>query len=106
MCVDAPSVVIYQIQEWEIREDNGAFRIDLAPDDLHKTNVSGGAPYSILVPFKGADPVFDCERHELPFLDYLRLAFKWAGFPGLEDYAERPDVQRFIEKFGQGLEPF
>jgi hypothetical protein len=67
--------------------------------------VSGGNPYRIFVSFPGADPVFDCERHELPFLDYLRLAFKWAGFPGLED-AERRDVQRFIEKFGQGLEPF
>jgi len=106
LCVDAPSVVIDEIEEWEIHEGNRAFRIYLAPDDLHKTNVSGGPPYAILVPFDGADPVFANERHELPFLDYLRLAFKWAGFPGLEDYAERPDVRRFVERFGHGLEPF
>jgi hypothetical protein len=36
----------------------------------------------------------------------LRLAFRWAGFPGLNDYGEREDVQCFIARFGQGLEPF
>jgi hypothetical protein len=106
LCGDAPSVITYQFKEWEIHEDNGAFRIDLTPDYFHKVNVSGGPPYAVLVPFDGADPDFVDERHELPFLDYLRLAFRWAGFPGLEDYAERPDVQRFVERFGQALEPF
>jgi hypothetical protein len=106
LCVDAPSAVTYQFKEWELHEINGEFVVDLAPDYFFKAGVSGGNPYRIFVSFPGADPVFDCERHELPFLDYLRLAFRWAGFPGLEDYAERPDVQRFVERFGQGLEPF
>ncbi len=106
LCVDAPSVITYQFKEWELHEDNGEFIIDLAPDYLHKANISGGNPYGIWVSFAGADPVFDCERHALPFLDYLRLTFAWAGFPGLEDYADREDVQRFVERFGQGLEPF
>jgi hypothetical protein len=112
LSVDPPSAFNFEFKQWQIHEDNGSFRIDLAPDFLlHKTNVSSRTPFvinpsAILVPVEAADPVFVDKRHALPFLDYLRLAFKWAGFPGLEDYAERPDVQRFVEKFGQGLQPF
>jgi len=54
----------------------------------------------------GAAPVFFSRNHALPFVDYLRLAFKWAGFPGLEDYGTRVDVRRFVQDFGRGLEPF
>jgi hypothetical protein len=82
------------------------FRIDLAPDDFTKANISGGGPYCIEVPFSGADPLFADERHKLPFLDYLRLAFRWAGFPGLDRHAERRDVQDFVARFGEGLLPF
>ena len=107
LCVHAASAITYQFNEWEFYEErSGAHRIDLAPDYLHKANISGGRPYAILLPHAGADPVFAYERHALPFLDYLRLAFKWAGFPGLEDHADRRDVQRFVEEFGRGLEPF
>jgi hypothetical protein len=79
--------------------------IYLAPDYLAKVNVSGGLPYGIEVPFMGADPVF-FSKNALPFVDYLRLGFKWAGFPGLEDYGARVDVRRFVQDFGRGLEPF
>jgi len=111
LCVDPPGVITYLFEEWEddgdnARSGNPPFRIDLAPDYLHKANISGGMPYAILVPFAGADPVFADERHALPFVDYLRLSFKWAGFPGLEDHAEREDVRRFVREFGSGLIPF
>ena len=46
------------------------FSVDLAPDYLHKANISGGGPYAVLVPFFGADPVFDYERRDLSFLGY------------------------------------
>jgi hypothetical protein len=112
LCVDAPGVVTYLFEEWiDENEEYDAglvhpFRIDLAPDYLHKANISGGSPYCIEVPFLGADPRFACERHELPFLDYLRLAFRWAGFPGLDRHAERRDVRDFVARFGKGLLPF
>lgn len=113
LCVDSPGVITYLFEEWEDEQESAPgcklatpFRIDLSPDYLHKTNISGGMPYAILVPFAGADPVFTDERHALPFVDYLRLAFKWAGFPGLEDHAERDDVRRFVTEFGNGLVPF
>jgi hypothetical protein len=113
LCVDPPGVITYLFEEWEDEQESEPgsnlekpFRIDLSPDYLHKANISGGMPYAILVPFPGTDPVFTDERHALPFIDYLRLTFKWAGFPGLEDHAQRCDVQRFLTEFGNGLLPF
>ena len=57
----------------------------LAPDDLHKDNVSGGDPYGLRLPNPSADFMFLYERHGLLFIPYLRLAIlKWGGFPGLD----------------------
>jgi hypothetical protein len=58
--------------------------IVIAPDDLHKANTSGGEPYEIEVPDLGADGKFLNERHELYFVDYLRLVFRFGGFPGYD----------------------
>jgi hypothetical protein len=112
LCVDPAGVVGYLLEEWEEQRKQpdpdlvDPFRLSLAPDYLHKANISGGAPYTIELPFFGADPLFAYERHELPFVDYLRLSFSWAGFPGLDEHGDREDVQRFVSTFGQGLEPF
>jgi hypothetical protein len=110
--VDAPEIVTHLFEEWEDQRSGvdpeiaGPFSLDLAPDYLHKANISGGAPYGIELPFLGADPVFANEAHELPFVDYLRLCFRWAGFPRLERHADRPDVREFLEVMREGLEPF
>ena len=58
--------------------------IVIAPDDLHKANTSGGEPYEIEVPDLGADGKFLNERRELYFVDYLRLVFRFGGFPGYD----------------------
>jgi hypothetical protein len=112
LCVDAPEVVTHLFEEWEEQRSGidlelaDPFNLDLAPDYLHKANISGGAPYGIELPFLGADPVFANEANELPFVDYLRLCFRWAGFPRLERYADRPDVREFLEAMSKGLELF
>jgi len=56
------------------------FQIHFAPDDLHKANISGGAPYGIRVP----DPAVDgrCVVLRRHFVDYLNEAFAAGGFPG------------------------
>ena len=76
----------------------------LAPDDLHKDNVSGGDPYGVYLPNPSADFVFLYERHGLRFVPYLRLAIlHWGGFPGLAGQG----IQ--FEPLGglvAGLEPF
>src|SRR5262245_42372239 len=112
LCVDAPNIVAYLFEEWIDEKERyepellHPFRIDLAPDYLHKANISGGSPYCIEVPFPGADPLVADEPHGLPFLDYLRLAFRWAGFPGLERHAGCRDVRDFVARFGKSLLPF
>jgi hypothetical protein len=112
LCVDPPEFASRLFEEWEWQKSEidpdltGAFSLDLAPDDLHKANVSGGPAYAIELPFYGVDPIFANEGHDLPFVDYLRRCFRWAGFPVLERYAGRPDVQEFLRTMGKGLEPF
>jgi hypothetical protein len=78
----------------------------LAPDYLHKANISGGDPYSIYLPFLGADPPLNGESHDLPFVDYLRLALRWGGFPGLEEHAGSAAVQSFVARMTPNFEPF
>jgi hypothetical protein len=110
--IDPPSAASHVFDDWEEQRDQpdpdlvDPFALDLAPDFYHKANISGGPPYGIELPFFGADPLFANEAHEVSFVDYLRLSFRWAGFPGLEALGEREDVRRFVAAFGQGLEPF
>jgi hypothetical protein len=81
------------------------YRLDLAPDYLHKADISGGAPYGIELPFLGADPLFANEEHGLPFVDYLRLCFRWGGFPRLERHANEKGVQQFVRRMTEGFQP-
>lgn len=62
--------------------DQGPFRIDFAPDALHKANISGGAPYALAVPNASVDGLVLWEPHQTTFVNYLRLTFRWAGLPG------------------------
>ncbi len=69
----------------ELYDENEEMFVSLAPDDLHKDNVSGGDPYGLLLPNPAVDFLFMYERHELLFVPYLRLAIlQWGGFPGLD----------------------
>lgn len=84
----------------------GPFSVDLAPDRLHKMNVSGGAPYAIELPFLGADPFFRQDNNSLCFVSYLRDCFAWAGFPHLKYYVDQAAARRFVASLGRELEPF
>ena len=68
----------------ELHEDDDATVIVIAPDDLHKANVSGSDPYEMALPDARADGELLNERHRLFFVDYLRLCFQFGGFPGYE----------------------
>lgn len=105
LCVDPAADAVESSEELWGDEEQPAY-VYLAPDFLHKANISGGAPYLIELPFGGADPIFVDERRNLPFVDYLRFSFSWAGFPGLADHADRRDVRDFVERFTKGLAPF
>ena len=112
LCIYASEVAPYLLQEWKERRSpvdpdlDDPCSVELAPDHYHKANVSGGSPYSIELPFFGADPIFANEEHGLPFVDYLRLSFNCAGFPRLERHHHRKDVRNFVAWMTRDLEPF
>jgi hypothetical protein len=90
LCINGADEAWGCIEEWQQeveashREVVGPPRLDLAPDYLHKANISGGEPYGFTLGIDEVDPIFEDEEHALPFVDYLRLCFRLGGFPRLE----------------------
>ncbi len=67
--------------EWGALEPvAGPFVLPLAPDRLHKENVSGGPPYGIVLPDGCVDGLFIGET-TMPFVSYLNWVFRNGGFP-------------------------
>ena len=64
--------------------------VTIAPDDLHKANTSGGDAYEMAISDPRADGELLNERHNLFFVDYLRLCFEYGGFPGYEGRSSAP----------------
>jgi hypothetical protein len=71
-------------------EDGDDLVLPVAPDRLHKANVSGGLPYGIALPDAAVDATFVAESR-VSFVDYLnhvftqsmsRTVLKWDGDPG------------------------
>jgi len=81
-------LVVYSIEEVLEEIDQGLEEGDglvtIAPDELHKADTSGGDPYQMVIPDLRADGELLNERHQLFFVDYLRLCFRFGGFPGYE----------------------
>ena len=77
--------------EWkEARRDDPLlpFRVSIAPDSLHKANVSGGPPYELSADRPLVDSIVWNEMQCQTFVSYLRDAASWRGFPGLRFEAE------------------
>lgn len=76
-------------------EQVGPYCVPIAPDALHKANVSGGAPYGIQLPNLAVDAVLlegkREEWHHSTFVNYLRICFKWGGLPGWELFKDAPE---------------
>jgi hypothetical protein len=92
LVVDPIAAVLEEAEEYAQLEnpkgnywasDSGIFRVPIAPDALHKADVSGGMWYGVEVPNSSQDPVVLEDPHGLPFTEYLDLALNWGGFPGL-----------------------
>lgn len=56
----------------------------LSPDNYFKYGFGGSGAYTIKLPCKAFDAPLLLERHHTTFINYLRLCFRWGGFPGLE----------------------
>jgi len=87
-------LVVYGFDEGavEFDDENGETpsAITIAPDELHKAGAAGSGGYEIAIPDSRVDGELLNESHRLFFVDYLRLAFKFGGFPGYERAARVP----------------
>ncbi len=75
----------------EISAGGQPFMAELAP-------CPGGQAYSVKLPAPGMDAVLENEPHGRNFVDYLRLALQWGGFPGLENALPKPKEVEFLSK--------
>ena len=111
-CLDGAGTAWWCIHEWQKEveashpEVVGPALLQLAPDYLHKANISGGMPYGFSVPNAEVDAALEHEEHALPFVDYLRLCFRWGGFPRLERVELTPEGRKTLDHLKHGLEPF
>jgi len=103
--VNPPTAAVSELDEMDEKLDSlGHFEASLAPDDFHKDNVSGGAPYSVQLPCQGADFRLLHERHRLHFVSYLRMGIlRFGGFPGIEG---REAELASLSVLRRDLEPF
>lgn len=92
--------ILGMYDEWKYRrqEDGeyeaGPFRLQFAPDDIHKANVSGGLPYEVDAFEPSVDALVLNERMGHTFIAHIRQALIWGGFPGFQYFAEIPDSAR------------
>ena len=63
------------------------FRMPISPPPSVKAGINDEQPhYIVTLPSATLDAVVENEPHGLHFVDYLRLAFEWGGFPGYADF--------------------
>ncbi len=107
LVVDAPPEYIESEYEWQHEEglltSAQPFQVPFAPDYLHKVDISGGPPYGIAVPNAGLDGLVLGDIHQTTFTNYLRIAFRWAGFPGWSKRPYRADERPAFPEALQSL---
>jgi hypothetical protein len=111
LVIFAPSTLVDQrVYDW--RNQNARwppqlqepYRLGVSPDRWMKNNTSGDA-YCIELPYLGVDPIF-ADDHRLPFVEYLRLCFRWAGFPRLAQQGHEPRSHDFVRQMTVGFVDF
>jgi hypothetical protein len=108
--VDSDPLVVEPLfgDEDDFEESDGkvgasALAAIIAPDAVHKTNHSGGEPYSLRFPDEAIGAHLDGDCDYGTFVEYLRVAFRWGGFPGLRASANPPREE--LAYLTQGLVP-
>jgi len=92
----------YDEENWH-REEYG---LCIAPDGYHKEDVSGGPPYTIMLPNPAIDAPLENDRHATTFVDYLRICVRWGAFPGWERLAGNDRRSALLDQLTQGLLAF
>jgi hypothetical protein len=88
---------VLKLDDWghwtDDREKDGSCNLPVAPDEYHKYFYSGAGPYAVPCLNPVADAPLLYERHETTFVNYLRVSFRWGGFPGWERVQQRPEQE-------------
>lgn len=79
--------------------------VPIAPDEWHKYDISGCGAYEIATPNLAADARLLTERHRTTFVNYLRICFRWAGFPKLEQIPGDPRAVSALSALTRDLLP-
>ena len=58
------------------------YSVYIGPDEVSKAGYSGGGPYEIFFPEPAVDATLRYWNEKVTFVQYLRICFKWGGFPG------------------------
>jgi hypothetical protein len=77
---DVRPSLLDEFEQWREDREGRPFRLPVAPDHLHKNNVSGGAPYGLVLPDACADALVVTEV-AMSFVTYLQRVFATGGFP-------------------------
>jgi hypothetical protein len=106
--VEMPGVTLAEYPDWLDRSnsdpDEPPFAAQIAPDVLHKDNVSGGLPYEIALPDPAADGLLLNGASDIYFVEYLRQALDWGGFPG---FATDPDAMpEWLDRLSESVQRF
>lgn len=95
---------VYPFEEVEacqhgLGEPGKPFAVPIAPDHLMKFHISGLDDYTVKTPNAAIDARLRLEWHRTTFVNYLRICFRWGGFPGFERYSQPPlaDIVRLRE---------
>lgn len=109
---------ILEYLKWQKEEPSSVFRDEenkvylwFSPDQFMKDKVSGGIGYGIYLHSKQKiDAELANFGYKINFVDYLRICFRWAGFPNLEWFKDEPKVNEHplfkqIQELGASLIP-
>lgn len=97
--------VFLEINSISFLDDKDQHFALISPDEFVKENVSGSMGYGVLLSQKQMldAPLINFGK-ELPFIDYLRLCFKWCGLVGLAFY-EAEEIPAFITDMIDAIRP-
>ena len=90
LVVHSPDIAL-EWWKWNYaNEPENSTEIIVAPDQFHKAGHSGTGTYTMKVPNLSFDGILEGESHNVSFIHYLQMCFKWGGFPGFEQIGLAP----------------
>jgi hypothetical protein len=82
--------------DYEDESEDEVPLLELAPDSLHKSNISGGGALAIRLPNAAIDAplISDDQWTGVYLIPYLRRCFAYGGFPALHDNPKEHEAAR------------